>query len=98
MQEARAEALRAGSDPGTALGRAVQILAVTLTENTLTETLEELLGQRMRLLRGRAAFQGDLNAMLAGIYRALDRRPGLEPAARWRRRPALTDAHARLAC
>ena len=81
MQEARAEALRAGGDPSTALGRALQILAVTLTENTLTDTLAELLGQRMRLLRGRAACQGDLESMLAAVYRTLDAEPGLEPAA-----------------
>ncbi|MFZ1429164.1 MAG: UvrD-helicase domain-containing protein, partial [Geminicoccaceae bacterium] len=80
MQEALQQVLRAGRDAATPLGRAMQALAVLLPETTLGETLAELLGQRLRLLRCRAAFQNDLEAMLAGIAQALGTEPGLEPA------------------
>ena len=80
MQEARAQALRAGSDLATPLGRALQALAVTLTENSLSDTLAELLGQRMRLLRSRAACGDELEAMFGAIHRVLGAVPGQEPA------------------
>lgn len=80
MQEALQQVLRAGRDATTPLGRAMQALAVLLPETTLGETLADLLGQRLRLLRCRAAFQNDLETMLAGIARALGTEPGLEPA------------------
>ena len=80
MQEAREQVLRQAQDGGTALGLAMQGLAVTLAEATLGETLAELLGQRLRLLRCRAAFGDELEAMLAGIARALGTEPGHEPA------------------
>lgn len=79
MQEARETVLRAGRDGDSPLGQALQILAVMLSEITLTETLAELLGQRTRLLRARAAFGDDLDAMIAAIHRALGAEPGLEP-------------------
>ncbi|HEX6012023.1 MAG TPA: UvrD-helicase domain-containing protein, partial [Geminicoccaceae bacterium] len=42
--------------------------------------LEELLAQRLRLVRSRAAFGDDQEAMVAAIYGALGAEPGAEPA------------------
>ncbi|MEK0082046.1 double-strand break repair helicase AddA [Benzoatithermus flavus] len=80
LREARERVLMAGRDRDSALGRALETLAVTLTERTLTETLEEILGQRTRLLRARAACGGDVEALIAAVYRALGVEPGHEPS------------------
>ena len=83
MQEAREQVLRAGRDPGTPTGRALQTLAVALTERTLTETLEELLAQRLRLMRSRAAFGDDLEAMVAAVTAGSAPSPAPSPRS-WR--------------
>ena len=81
LQEARERVLRQARDVRASLGKAMQTLAVTLPESTLGETLSELLAQRLRLLRCRAAFGDDLEAMLAGMAKALGTQGGLEPGA-----------------
>ena len=80
MQEAREEVLRAARDEDSPLGKALERLAVTLGESSLTEALAELLGQRVRLLRARAAHGHDLEALIAEVYRALGAEPGQEPS------------------
>jgi ATP-dependent helicase/nuclease subunit A len=81
MQEAREHVLRAARDPDTPLGKALRVLAVTLTEGTLSQALSELMGQRMRLLRSRLAFRDDVEALVAAVHQALGVEPGLEPPA-----------------
>ncbi|MFO1075217.1 MAG: double-strand break repair helicase AddA [Geminicoccaceae bacterium] len=80
LEEARERMLGAAQREGGPLGRALDILAVTLGESSLTEALAELLGQRVRLLRARAAAGGGTDALIAAIYRGFDAKPGREPA------------------
>lgn len=80
MQEAREQVLRAARAGGEGpLAKALEVLAVTLGEGSLTEALAELLGQRLRLLRARAAVGGGTEALIAAVYRALGAEPGHEP-------------------
>ena len=78
LQEARERVLAAAQAERGPLAGALDLLAVTLGESSLTEALAELLGQRVRLLRARGAM-GGTDALIAAIYRAFDAAPGDEP-------------------
>lgn len=80
MREAREQVLRAAQGEAGPLGKALEVLAVTLGETSLAAVLEELLGQRLRLLRARAAQGGDVEALIAAVHRALGVEPGHEPS------------------
>jgi ATP-dependent helicase/nuclease subunit A len=79
IAEARERVLRIARDRATPVGRALEVLAVTLADGTLADALAEALGRRVELTQCRAAFQGDTDALAAAIYRAMEVAPGLEP-------------------
>ena len=78
LREARAEVLRLGRDAATPLGQALDLLAVTLADGSITEALDEAVGQRLRLAAAQAA-HGGTDGLIAAIHRALDAEPDLEP-------------------
>ena len=79
IAEARERVLRQAGTRDTPLGRAVETLAVTLSDGTLADALVEALGRRVELVACRATFQGDTDALVAAVYRTLDATPGLLP-------------------
>lgn len=81
MQEAREQVLAAGRDARPPLGKALQVLAITLADGSLTDALNEVLAERSRLLRARALFRDDLEGLIEAVYRTLGAKPGDEPPA-----------------
>ncbi len=78
MAEAREAVLAAARDATTPLGRAVEILTVTLAETTLVEALSEIMGQRVRLLRT-VERHGGIAGLLDSIDDALGAPRGVTP-------------------
>ena len=81
IAEAREQVLRLARNRATPLGRALELLAVTLADGTLADALAEALGRRVELLACRDSFGGDTDALVDAIYRAMEATPGLEPVA-----------------
>ena len=78
LREAQAEVLRLGRDAGTPLGRALDLLAVTLADGGIAEALAEAVGQRLRLSAAQAV-HGGTEGLFGAIHTALDVEPELEP-------------------
>ena len=80
MQEAREQVLRAGARPGTPLGRALETLAVTLTERHADGDAGRAPGPAAcgSCAAGRRSGD-DLEALVAPSTAALGAEPGLEP-------------------
>ena len=81
MAEARAAVLTEGCRRDDRLARAVEVLAVTLAETSLSGAVEEMLARRHRLAACFARHHpgGHCDGLLAHIERRLDVEPGLEP-------------------
>ena len=94
MQEARAADPARRRDPGTPLGRALQILAVTLTENTLSRDAGGAAGpaHAAAALPRRRSRATSMRMLGRHLPRTRASSPGWSRR-RWRRRPAPTAQH-----
>ena len=79
LEAQQAMLLRARSDQGSDLAKALELLAVTLAETSLGDAIEEIVGARTRILRARAA-HGGLVGLLVAIRKALDATDRRSPA------------------
>jgi ATP-dependent helicase/nuclease subunit A len=80
MREAREAVLAQARNAATPLGRALELLAVTLAETSLVSALDEIMNERIRLLRARDAAGGQ-EALIAAVWGALGVEPGTTPRA-----------------
>ena len=78
LQEAQAEVLRAARDADSPLGRALDLLAVTLADSGIAEALAEAVGERIALLAARDA-HGDAEGLIRAVHAALEADPDLAP-------------------
>ncbi|SNB65252.1 DNA helicase/exodeoxyribonuclease V, subunit A [Arboricoccus pini] len=79
MIEAREEILTLAQNDDGPLARALDVLATSLSETSLTSAIQEMLDQRVRLERALER-HSDLDDLIASIYRRLDADPTLQPA------------------
>ena len=79
IAEARERVLRAARDRDTPVGRALEVLAVTMADGSLNETIAEAMAARVELVASRNAAGGTVDALIAAVYRRLGVDPGWEP-------------------
>jgi ATP-dependent helicase/nuclease subunit A len=85
IAEARERVLRDARDRDTPLGRALELLAVTLADGTLAEVMAEAMTRRVELQASRTAHGGSVDTLVAAVWAKLQADPGLEPPALLRR-------------
>jgi len=78
LREAQAEVLREGRDADSPLGRALDLLAVTLADGGVAEALAEAVGERVPLLTARDA-HGNVGGLIRAVHAALDADPDVTP-------------------
>ena len=79
IAEARERVLRAARNRDTPVGRALEVLAVTMADSSLNETIAEAMAARVELMASRNAAGGTVDALIAEVYRRLGVDAGWEP-------------------